>query len=115
HRVDSPQSRVDSRQSTADSQSRPRHFEGLPVVLTFRDKMSGPRAMRRIHRLGSLLPLLLLCVPLSASERKEAKSDREGESELIRERVRLYLQRHGDSGRIDPERRLRTVAGEYSA
>ena len=71
--------------------------------------------MRRMHRFGSFLPLLLLCLPLSASERLAEKSGRENESEAIRERIRLYLQRHGDNGVIDPERRLKIVARDYAA
>ncbi|MEO8430030.1 MAG: PKD domain-containing protein [Acidobacteriota bacterium] len=33
--------------------------------------------------------------------------------ELMRARARLYLMRHGDGGRIDPELRLRRVSEEY--
>src|SRR5215472_17350176 len=38
----------------------------------------------------------------------------EDDSDLIRERARLYLQRHGDRGEIDPERRLQRVHAEYT-
>lgn len=41
--------------------------------------------------------------------------EREDEANLILERARLYLERHGDNGRIDPERRLRRVRTEYEA
>jgi hypothetical protein len=37
------------------------------------------------------------------------------ESSEIRERVLLYLRRHGDVGQIDPEDRLRRVAAQYTA
>ena len=36
-----------------------------------------------------------------------------GESEAIQERIQDYLKRHGDRGRIDPERQRRRVAQEY--
>ena len=39
--------------------------------------------------------------------------DEDGPSQ-IRERVRLYLDRHGDRGAIDPERRRSAVAAEYA-
>jgi photosystem II stability/assembly factor-like uncharacterized protein len=32
----------------------------------------------------------------------------------MRDRIRLYLERHGDNGRIDPERRLKGVAADYA-
>lgn len=35
--------------------------------------------------------------------------------EQIRERVRLYLQRHGDNGRLDPEALRKRVAADYAA
>jgi photosystem II stability/assembly factor-like uncharacterized protein len=39
----------------------------------------------------------------------------EDDSDLIRERIRLYLQRHGDQGVIEPERRLERVRSEYTS
>jgi photosystem II stability/assembly factor-like uncharacterized protein len=65
--------------------------------------------------------------PPGASGRLELDTDREsepaierdpfereqGESESIQRRIFDYLERHGDRGRIDPERRLRRVAAEY--
>src|SRR6266545_4521064 len=36
------------------------------------------------------------------------------DAETIRERIRLYLERHGDNGRIDPERRLKAIAADYA-
>src|ERR1044071_1065937 len=39
--------------------------------------------------------------------------DRGDESNLLLERIRLYLNRHGTNGRIDPQRRLETVKAEY--
>ncbi len=43
------------------------------------------------------------------------KNGDEDESDAIRERVRLYLQRHGDDGKIDAERRLERVKADYAA
>ena len=39
--------------------------------------------------------------------------DEEEEGDRIIERIRLYLRRHGEMGRIDPERRLAGVREEY--
>src|SRR6185436_17061441 len=39
--------------------------------------------------------------------------DRGDESDSLLERIRLYLNRHGNNGRIDPQRRLETVKAEY--
>lgn len=35
------------------------------------------------------------------------------EGDRIRERIRLYLSRHGEGGRLDPERRLRAIRDDY--
>jgi photosystem II stability/assembly factor-like uncharacterized protein len=40
--------------------------------------------------------------------------DVEDEHDLIRQRARLYLDRHGDDGKIDPDERLQKVRAEYS-
>ena len=39
--------------------------------------------------------------------------DRGDESDVLLERIRLYLSRHGNNGKIDPQRRLETVKAEY--
>ncbi|HEU4387804.1 MAG TPA: hypothetical protein VFV34_08410, partial [Blastocatellia bacterium] len=39
--------------------------------------------------------------------------DEEGEGDRIIERMRLYLRRHGENGRIDPERRLAAIRADY--
>src|SRR5260370_13840595 len=39
----------------------------------------------------------------------------EDDSDLIKERIRLYLHRHGDQGVIDPEARLERVRSEYTS
>ena len=39
--------------------------------------------------------------------------DRGDESDVLIERIRLYLSRHGNNGRIDPQRRLERVKAEY--
>jgi photosystem II stability/assembly factor-like uncharacterized protein len=38
----------------------------------------------------------------------------EESADLVQQRILLYLQRHGDQGRIDPERRRERVAAEYA-
>jgi photosystem II stability/assembly factor-like uncharacterized protein len=38
----------------------------------------------------------------------------EDSPDLVRQRILLYLQRHGDNGRIDPERRREKIAAEYA-
>src|SRR5450759_4422830 len=62
--------------------------------------------------------LFLVCALLLATTAVSAeagKKEESGEADLIRERIRLYLRRHGDDGKIDPERRLKAVAGEYAS
>ena len=46
---------------------------------------------------------------------KDGAEEDEDEGDAIRERVRLYLQRHGDNGRIEAERRLQKIKAEYAA
>jgi photosystem II stability/assembly factor-like uncharacterized protein len=66
-------------------------------------------------------PVLFLCAALAlAAEDKrpprveEDEKETRGEADAIRDRVRLYLERHGEHGRIDPEKRLKAVAREYA-
>ena len=68
--------------------------------------------------LGLLLFLSSAALLLAGPE-KSAKAPVPGEqdtenADTIRERIRLYLERHGDDGRIDPERRLKAVAADYA-
>ncbi len=62
--------------------------------------------------LGFALPVLLLAA--FASVAAAEKSRDADDSDLIRERIRLYLQRHGDNGVIDPERRRLAIARDYA-
>jgi photosystem II stability/assembly factor-like uncharacterized protein len=64
----------------------------------------------------STKPFLVFALLLATTAVSEAagKKEEPGEADLIRERIRLYLRRHGDDGKIDPERRLKAVAGEYA-
>ncbi|MEP7131936.1 MAG: hypothetical protein ABI914_02150, partial [Acidobacteriota bacterium] len=54
--------------------------------------------------------------PVAATEALEPDGERDDDDgpEQIRERALLYLKRHGEGGRIDPERRREKVAAEYS-
>ena len=63
----------------------------------------------------------LLCTALATAAEVKRVAVREvdeketrGEADAIRDRVRLYLERHGERGRIDPELRLKAVAREYA-
>ena len=66
-----------------------------------------------LFALSALLPntpkAVTVSQPASATDREA-----EDESEAIRERVRLYLDRHGDNGKIDAERHLDRVKAEYA-
>ncbi len=73
------------------------------------------------RRAVALVVLLLACGTSSVRGAEPTKA-RSGEvmeeggeegPELVRARARLYLMRHGDDGRIDPESRLQRVAAEY--
>lgn len=66
--------------------------------------------------LSIILSLSWLNPGTSSSAQVAEKSDGlevDDEANLIRERARLYLQRHGDNERIDAERRLGRVRIEY--
>lgn len=74
-----------------------------------------------MRRFTIALLALTVAAPMATAGDRESKaaraeSDRgkRGESEEILERVRLYLQRHGDHGRIDPAARSKRVAVEYA-
>ena len=79
-----------------------------------------PRSLPR--RVPAILFLLLAGGPLFVRAQEETKAPRAGElmehdedaAWAIRQRVLLYLQKHGDNGRIDPERRRQRVADEYA-
>src|SRR5215471_10524279 len=45
---------------------------------------------------------------------KKSEDDDEDEGDRILERIRLYLRRHGDAGKIDPERRLQALRQEHN-
>jgi photosystem II stability/assembly factor-like uncharacterized protein len=73
-----------------------------------------------VKPIGFAVWLLLLVGAASPSgeERTGSPSDSNktvgSEPEAIRQRTRLYLERHGDGGRIDPEQRLKAVASDYA-
>src|SRR5437588_668944 len=60
----------------------------------------------------ALLVLLSLSGAVAAQDPPRRELDGE---DAIRERARLYLQRHGEHGRIDPEQRRRAVTQAYGA
>src|SRR6185503_18869728 len=79
------------------------------------------RHLRLILILLLWLPILLHRTgPESVTQADKAErnpvdfdEDRGDESDVLLERIRLYLSRHGTNGRIDPQRRLESVRAEY--
>jgi len=73
-----------------------------------------------VKPIGFAVCLLLLAGAASPSGKKQTANPSDPEksvgdgSDAIRQRIRLYLERHGDGGRIDPERRLKAVAADYA-
>lgn len=63
------------------------------------------------HFLAALI-CSAIALPLSAQDSAEEGAAEDG-PEPILERARLYLQRHGDQGRIDPEKRLAETRRHY--
>src|SRR5205814_176496 len=74
-----------------------------------------------VKRIAFAVWLLLLAraAPFSGEQRigqpvAETDNSVRDESDAIRQRIRLYLERHSDSGRIDHEWRLKAVAADYA-
>ncbi len=72
------------------------------------------RPRRRLVRPATVLAVLLLRGPAAPAGEPGPPSGELGEAETVRERARLYTLRHGDSGKIDAERRRALVSADYA-